>query len=403
MSERPGVGEKINVLFLHAQAAFGADSAIHVLLMRFLEREQFAVHAAYTNGEGAGVPVSMREIEQIPDVYLRPMSFVPGFRERSRAEVLRSLSASLKFPIDYASLALYCRRHRIRVIHSTDRPRDSAYAVSLARLVGARSVVHVHIKWSDYYSKLACWAVRNADAVFGISNYVSKSVVDFGRAPSDVYTVLNGIDTARWDPSRVSRDKVRLELGIPPNAPLLASVSRLFVHKGTEQLLRSFVLVRQALPDARLLIVGEETPFSQGFKAQMQDLARELGVGDAVVFTGARQDVPEIMAACDVFSMPSDEEPFGLVYLEAMAMERPVLAIGNGGTPEVVEHGECGLLSSHLDVPAFAANAVALLGDPVRRARMGANGRARVLNRFSAERMAADAGRTYRTLLANGR
>jgi glycosyltransferase involved in cell wall biosynthesis len=393
-----GKSEKLNVLFLHAQSAFGADSAIHALLMRYLDRERFVVHAAYAAGEGSDF--SRGEIERIPDLKLKPMTFVPGFRERSRGEILRSLPDAARFPFAYAGLALYCRRHRVRVIHSTDRPRDSAYAVSLAKLVGARSVVHVHIKWSDYYSALACWAVRNSDAVFGISDYVSRSVVTFGKSPSGVHTVLNGIDVTRWNPASADRSAIRRELGIAPEAPVMASVSRLFVHKGTAELLRAFALVRKELPEARLLVVGEETPFSRGFSAKMQELARELGLGDAVLFTGGRSDVPAIMAACDVFSMPSDEEPFGLVYLEAMAMERPVVALSNGGTPEVVEHGHTGLLSEHQDVPAFAANAIALLRDPERRARMGANGRERVLTRFSAQRMAADVGNAYQALVA---
>jgi glycosyltransferase involved in cell wall biosynthesis len=392
--------EKLNVLFLHAQSAFGADSAVHAMLMRHLDREKFVVHAAYTSGEGGETPAARLEIERIPDVRLRPMAFVPGFRERSRAEILRSLPAAARFPLDYAALALYCRRNDIRVIHSTDRPRDSAYAVSLAKLAGARSVVHVHIKWSDYYSALACWAVRNSDAVFGISDYVSRSVVTFGKPAADVFTVLNGIDVARWSLASADGAAIRRELRIPPTAPLMASVSRLFVHKGTAELLRAFALVRKELPDARLLIVGEETPFSRGFSAAMQELARELGLGEAVIFTGGRSDVREIMAACDVFSMPSDEEPFGLVYLEAMAMERPVVALDNGGTPEVVEHEQSGLLSAHQDIPAFAANLVALLRDPDRRARMGARGRERVLTRFSAQRMARDAGDAYEAIVA---
>lgn len=390
---------KIPVLFLHAQSGFMADSTIHGLLMRYLDRDRFEVHAAYTRGENGEIPPSRREIERIPDVHLRPTVFMPGFRERSRLEILRSLPVSARFPVDYAALALYCRRHGIRIIHSTDRPRDSAYAVTLGRLTGARSIVHVHVKWSSYYSSLACWAIRNSDAVFGISEYVTKSIIDFGRVPAGVYTILNAIDVSRWDPNAVSRETVRREFGIPLDAPVLASVSRLFVHKGIGELLRAFAVVRQELPAARLLIVGEETPFSQGFAGQMRELARELGVADAVIFTGGRKDVAQIMAACDVFSLPSDEEPFGLVYLEAMIMGRPVAAIDNGGTPQVVVHGETGFLSPSKDVPAYALNLLTLLRDPELRARFGANGRARVLEHFSAQRMARDAGKIYETML----
>ena len=78
----------------------------------------------------------------------------------------------------------------------------------------------------------------------------------------------------------------------------------------------------------------------------LREQARELGIEKNVIFTGPRSDIAELLAACDVFALPSFEEPFGLVFAEAMAMKRPVVALANGGTPEVVEHGKCGLLSS---------------------------------------------------------
>src|SRR5262249_54162308 len=120
---------------------------------------------------------------------------------------------------------------------------------------------------------------------------------------------------------------------------------------------------------------------------------------ERVIFTGPRSDVPKIMAACDLFTMPSFEEPFGLVFLEAMAMQKPVVAVNNGGTPEVVEHGKSGLLSPPWDVPALAAHISTLLKDRELRAEFGRYGRARVLERFSAERMARDAAAAYERIL----
>jgi len=105
--------------------------------------------------------------------------------------------------------------------------------------------------------------------------------------------------------------------------------------------------------------------------------------------------VPRLLAASDVFAMPSFEEPFGLVYAEAMAMKRPVVALDNGGTPEVVDHGKSGLLSSPDDLPALAANLLTLLRDPALRARMGEYGRKQVELRFSPDRMARDMAAVY--------
>ena len=116
-------------------------------------------------------------------------------------------------------------------------------------------------------------------------------------------------------------------------------------------------------------------------RRELAALADELGVDDSVVFTGRRSDVARLMAAADVFAMPSLEEPFGLVYLEAMAMRLPVVALDSGGTPEVVEHGRSGLLSAPGDIDALAANIVELLSDA---GPAGPHGRARTARRRGA-------------------
>jgi len=242
--------------------------------------------------------------------------------------------------------------------------------------------------------------VRSADAVFSISRFVAETVVATGTPRERVHTILNCVDPSRWDPN-IDGSGVRREFGVPTNAPLLASVSRLFGQKGQRELLRALALVRKEVPEVRLLIVGEDDVHVHGssFTDELKVLAKDLGVADRVVFTGGRSDIPQIMAACDVFSMPSFEEPFGLVFLEAMAMARPVVALNNGGTPEVVEHGRSGLLSAPFDVAALAGHLVGLLTDGELRARMGAYGRARVLAYFNPHRMARDAREAYEAIL----
>jgi glycosyltransferase involved in cell wall biosynthesis len=390
---------KIPILFLHSQDGFGADSAIHGHLMRHLDRSRFEVHVACSRGDGSGVPPALARFREIPDIRLRPTTFAPGFRHRSRETLLRGVRAAATFPLDFLGLAAYVRREGIRVIHGTDRPRDAVYTVALAKVTGARSVVHVHVAWSHGYSGPAKWGVRTADGVFSISRFVAETVVATGTPRDRVHTVLNGIDLSGWDPE-IDGLGVRREFGISPRAPLVASVSRLFAQKGQRELLQAVARVREKQPDVRLLIVGADAVEVHGgsFTQELRVLARELGVEDCVVFTGPRSDIPRVMAACDVFALPSFEEPFGLVFLEAMAMKRPVVSLNNGGTPEVVEHGRSGLLSPPHDIGALAQNIVTLLEDPDLRARFGAYGRSRVLETFTAERMARDAGRAYDAL-----
>lgn len=390
----------INVLFIQSQTGFGADTAIHADIMRNLDRARFNVHAACVTSDADGKAPSLRHIEGIPDVRVRPTQFAPGLRGRELREVLAGVRAAAAFPLDFAALCGYIARHRIDVVHGTDRPRDAAYATALSKLTRAKSVVHVHVKWSNEYGAASRLGVQHCDAAFGISRYVSGTIVGTGKPRERVYTVPNGIEPAAWNPDIDGR-AVREELGVPHGAPLLASVSRLFSWKGQRELVKALALVRREIPDVHCWIVGADERFVHGgsFTEELRELARELGVLDRVVFTGKRADVPQIMAACDVYSMPSYEEPFGLVFLEAMAMKRPVAAVNNGGTPEVVEHGKSGLLSEPWNVEELARNLVTLLRDPALRARMGEHGRARVLDYFNAKRMAEDAANAYAAML----
>jgi glycosyltransferase involved in cell wall biosynthesis len=400
MSAGSRAGRKINVLFLHSQTGFGADSAIHAHLMRYLDRDRFTVHVACPAEGGGTTPASLAKFREIRDVHVRPTHFAPGFRHRKRAEIVGQLRSALAFPVDTASLAGYVLRHRIDVIHGTDRPRDAMFSVGLAKATGRRSVVHVHVAWAHGYSAPAKWGVRNATAVFAISRFVADTVVNTGTPRDRVHTILNGIDAPRWDPD-TDGTAVRDEFGIPRDAPLLASVSRLFAQKGQRELLRAMAKVRESVPDVRLLVVGADALEVHGgsFTAELRVLASDLGLGDRVVFTGPRSDIPRIMAACDVFTLPSFEEPFGLVYLEAMAMRRPVVAVDNGGTPEVVEKGRAGLLAAQGDIDGLAAHIVTLLRDREMRATMGAYGRSRVLEYFNAKRMADDAAAAYEAMV----
>jgi glycosyltransferase involved in cell wall biosynthesis len=243
------------------------------------------------------------------------------------------------------------------------------------------------------------WSFEHADALLGISKFVAGSLVANGYPREKTHVVLNAIDLAGWN-GRGGSMSVRRALGCSETAPVVACAARLFHWKGQGQLLRAIDIVRREIPDVRVLIIGDDDRLAMrtSYAAELKALASELGLHEHVVFTGHRSDMPDLLAACDVFALPSFEEPFGLVFLEAMAMRKPIVALNNGGTPEVVEHGKSGLLSSPDDVSALAANLLALLRDPPLRGRMGEYGRRQVEARFTFDRMANDAAKIYATL-----
>jgi len=388
---------KTRILFLNSPDRPGADTAIQLLLMRSLDRSAFELHAACTAGARGSRTATWEALAQVPDLHLRTANFGPSLSGRSAgAKVLATLGAGPALA-SLLGLAAYVRRRGIQVVHSSDRPRDAVACAFLSALTGAKALVHVHVRCGPWMSRAVRWAMRRADALVGVSRFVAGTLVENGYPPGKIYAVLNAIDASRWD-YRLDGSGVRRELEIPASAPVLLSVSRLFHWKGHGDLLRAFARVHREFPEARLLIVGDDDPAGiagEPFSAQLKATARELGVAGRVLFTGFRSDVPRLLAAADVYSMPSFEEPFGLVFLEAMAMKRPVVALDSGGTPEVVEHGKSGLLSPPGEVGALAENLRSLLRAPEMRARMGEYGRRQVEERFNPQRMASDAARVY--------
>jgi glycosyltransferase involved in cell wall biosynthesis len=378
---------------------FGADTFIHALIMRGLDRSRFDVHVACPAGTPGARTPAFQALSAIPDLRLRPSDFGPSLSGRSPIEKAVLLLGGVPKLASFAGLARYVRQNRISVLHSTDRPRDAVSCALLGKLTGARSVIHVHVKCAGWMSRPARWAMDRVDALVGVSQFVARSLVECGYPAQKTHAVLNAIDPAAWD-YRLDPGPVRRALGIPSHAPVVACVARLFRGKGQDDVIRALSLVRREFPDVRLLIIGEDDrqAMQTSFTAELKALARDLGLSDQVVFTGHRADMPALLAGCDVFALPSFEEPFGLVFLEALAMKKPVVALDNGGTPEVVEHGASGLLSAAGDQAALAANLLTLLRNPVLRARMGEYGRRQVETRFTPERMARDTEQVYAAL-----
>jgi glycosyltransferase involved in cell wall biosynthesis len=384
--------QRTGVLFLNAPTLppLGADTWVHIQIVRRLDRARFAPVVACAVGTPERPTRCYAALRAVSDVEVVPIDLGPELSAgRSR---LRTLVATLPALRSGARLVRLVRRRSIAFVHTSDRPRDAALAVVLGRLTRAHVVVHVHVGWGEWMNGLLKWSLRKADTLVAISEFVATTLVESGHDPARIRVVLNGIDTDRWVPG-TGRDRIRDGLGIGPDAPVLLSVCRLFEGKGVRQLIEAMPALRDEYPDVRLLIVGGE--MQPGFKAELESLVDRLGLGANVSFTGVRSDVDELMAACDVYVMPSQWEPFGLVFAEAMAMERPVVALDNGGTPEVVDHEVTGLLSPLGDHEALVTNLKTLLADPDRRREMGRRGRQVVLERFTLQRLADDVGDVY--------
>jgi phosphatidylinositol alpha-1,6-mannosyltransferase len=202
-----------------------------------------------------------------------------------------------------------------------------------------------------------------------------------GRALTDrteLRQLAPGVDTAMYHPG-VDGGQIRAQHGLA-DRPVIVCVSRLVPRKGQDTLVRALPLVRKAVPDAALLLVG-----GGPHRPTVLRLAAELGVAEHVVLTGSVpwEQLPAHFRAGDVFAMPCrtrnrglDVEGLGIVYLEASASGLPVIAGDSGGAPNAVREGETGYVVGGRDVPALAERLITLLSDPDLCRKLGEAGRA---------------------------
>jgi glycosyltransferase involved in cell wall biosynthesis len=214
------------------------------------------------------------------------------------------------------------------------------------------------------------------DALVCNCEAVRRDLAPLLHCPS--FIVPNGVDVHRFDPARVE-PRLRTELGLPAEVPVVGLAARPAPEKGLELLAEVVGCAVRRVPNLRVLIGGEF-----GWRGYYQQLFDSLGLGQRVTFLGHLNDVECLYKSCDVMVLTSPErsiEGSPNALLEAMAMERPVVATRVGGLAETVEHGVDGFLVRHDDAAGFAHYLVALLERPELRLRLGQAGRAAVLRR----------------------
>lgn len=226
--------------------------------------------------------------------------------------------------------------------------------------------------------------IGRADAVTYLGDYTRSRIQPALRGGAIVRRLAPAVNVERFHPD-VDGTAMRERWGVA-DAPVVACISRLVPRKGQDRLIDVWPEVCERIPGARLLIVGDGP-----YRKRLERLASARGVADAVVFTGRVEhaDLPAYYAACDVFALPCrtrragiDVEGLGIVLLEASATGRPVIAGDSGGAPDAVDNGITGVvIPDRRD--ALIAAICDLLGDPARRARMGAAGRAWVIENWT--------------------
>jgi glycosyltransferase involved in cell wall biosynthesis len=406
----PAIERQVRVLFLNSRDSLGADVAVHLSLIRSLDRAEADVSVCTSRYEAPHGTSVRRELSAVRGLDVRTIDLGrPLSNTRGVARFVAAAANSL-LVMSVIRLGWACRRRRVEIVHVTDRPRDVAIGWAVSRLGGARLLVHAH---TNYYSTdrygVRNRLLRSADAVVGVSRFTTSTYRDAGFASDRLYSVLNAVDSSIFSPvAKSQRNEFRERIGVPDGVPLVGCVARLMRWKCQPALLDAFASARNRLPGAMLVLVGTSHDVSPDGNGDYRDFlvrrVAELGLQDAVVFAGfiPPSDMPTVYAALDVLVHPAVDEPFGLVIAEAMASGVPVVAVDNGGVPEIIRNGVDGLLVS--PEPAALANALEqVLSSPELASHLADSGRVRVIEAFGPSRQAKEMLSTYRAILKPGK
>ena len=296
--------------------------------------------------------------------------------------------------------ALIEQMHRefpFQILHAHVALPDGYAAAFLAQRLGKPLIVTIHgqdlqrtIYRSNRCFRRVFQALNAASRVIAVSRKLEKIAVEqFGM--EDKYVVVpNGVD-----PERVVDNKAAMREK-EDEFPVLLSISSLIKIKGIDLNLRAVARLRAEYPSIRYVVIGDGSE-----KSKLKALTRELGIEDRVMFFGRlpHHEAMQHIALCDIFSLPSWEEGFGVVYLEAMAHGKPVIACRGEGIEDVVTHGETGLLVKPKDVDSLTEAIGFLLGHSDKAKAIGERARELILTNYTWEKNAGKTLRVYKEVL----
>ncbi len=292
------------------------------------------------------------------------------------------------------------RRRKIEIAHS-HQFYATLFLAPLAKLCRVAWVIettHVREAWRRSWIKRSFIVDRLVYRLvnrFIAVSYANEAYLVKKKhcSPEKVVVIHNGRNLKEFSPSAEAGVTVRERYGIPSSEPLLVHVGRLEHQKGQHVLLRAMPSIREAIPNVKVLLVGEGRS-----EAALQEEVRRLGLGETVMFAGRQNSVRGFLEAADLVVLPSLWEGLPLVPIEAGAMRKAVVASRVDGVPEVVVDGETGVLVPPDDSHQLSDAIIALLHDEERRRRMGDAAVHWVQTNFSLEAQVERTAQLYESL-----
>jgi len=332
---------------------------------------------------------------------LPPQAFVEELKNADIPLVTLNMRRGVADPRAVFRLLKILREWKPDIVHS-----HMVHANLLARVVRIFCKMPVLISTAHSIDEGGSWrevAYRLTDPLADLTTNVSRAAVKryirVGAAPKNkIMFMPNGIDTAKFNLNKAAGQRLRNELGVD-NYFVWLAVGRFEEAKDYPNMLRAFSMIVSKKSNVVLLLVGRGSLLEE-----VKKLAGALGMKDNVRFLGVRQDVPDLMNAADAFVLSSRWEGFGLVLVEAMSCQLPVVATDSGGPREILNGGKLGHLVPPGDSEALAAAMMKMMSLPeAERQAMGRAGRAYIEANYSLEHVVDQWEVLYKELLTKRR
>lgn len=301
-------------------------------------------------------------------------------------------------------LTQLCRRRRYGIVH-THSSKAGILGRLAARLAGVSHIVHTVHGWSFHeymppivrqgYILLERWMATFSDALIVVAekDRLKGLQAGIGR-PEQYHLIRSAIPVDAFDPARIDRQSVRHSLGISASAVVIGNVGRFSAQKNPLEWVRVAGRVARERPDAIFLLVGDGP-----LRAEVETLLIEEGIADRAILTGLRRDIPQMMAAMDIFLLTSLWEGLPRVIPQAMAMGVPLVASRADGTAEAIQDGVNGYLFNPGDEEGMAQACISLVDHPQVRADLGKAGQSFARTNFDLKQMIAEIENLYHQLL----
>lgn len=385
------------VLYFDHTAALGGGEIALLHLVEALDRGRFEPIVVLASDGPLRAELERVEVE----THLLPLSVdVVQTRKGSLGSgSLLKVGLIVRALLYVVRLVRFIRKRRIDLVHTNSLKADLIGGLA-ARLAGVPVVWHVRDRIDkDYLPAVVVTLFRRLVRIVP-HGVIANSQATLGtlRLPTgaNAHVVASGVVSNGVAPAIDTAARLRFK------EPLIGIVGRISPWKGQHIFLRAAATVRERFPRARFQIIGSALFDEAEYEQDLRALTVDLGLTEAVEFTGFRPDVDEMIARLDILIHASTTgEPFGQVVAEGMIAGKPVIATNGGGVPEIIEDGVSGMLVPMDDAPALAAAIIWLNDNPAKAQEIAKAGYRRIVDHFMISHTAGKVQKLYDELLGN--